>query len=62
MDLHPYDIVCHDTTRHDICMFFVGTNIREMMNVSRIYGVVVWHLMCDDFGDLEMMNVQCVPS
>jgi hypothetical protein len=19
MDLHPYDIVCHDTTRHDSC-------------------------------------------
>jgi hypothetical protein len=37
-------------------MFFVGTNIREMMSVSRISGMVVWQLMCDDFGDLEMMS------
>jgi len=25
--------------------------------VSRIFGVVVWQLMFDDFGDLEMMSV-----
>ncbi len=43
-------------------MFSVGTNTREMMNVLGISGVVVWQLMCDDFGDLEMMNAQCVPS
>ncbi len=40
----------------------IGTNAREMMNVSRIFGMVVWQPMCDDFGDLEMMNAQCVPS
>jgi hypothetical protein len=33
-----------------------------MMSVSRISKVVMWQLMCHDFGDLEMMNVQCVPS
>jgi len=43
-------------------MFSIRTNTREMMNVSRIFGVVVWQPMCDDFGDLEMMSAQCVPS
>jgi hypothetical protein len=43
-------------------MFSIGTNTREMMSVSRISGVVVWQLMCFDFGDLEMMSAQCVPS
>jgi hypothetical protein len=33
-----------------------------MVSVSRIFGVVVWQFMCDDFGDLEMMSAQCVPS
>jgi hypothetical protein len=32
------------------------------MIVSRISGMVVWQFMCDNFGDLEMMNVQYVPS
>jgi hypothetical protein len=32
------------------------------MSVSRIFGVVVWQLMCDDFGDLEMMSAQSIPS
>jgi hypothetical protein len=40
-------------------MFSLGTNTKEMMRVSRISGVVVWQLMYDDFGDLEMMSVQC---
>jgi hypothetical protein len=43
-------------------MFSIGTNTREMMNVSRISRMVVWQFMCDDFGDLEMMSAQCVPS
>jgi hypothetical protein len=43
-------------------MFSLGTNTGEMMSVSRIFGVVVWQLMFDDFGDLEMMSVQCVSS
>ncbi len=30
--------------------------------MSRIFGVVVWQVMCDNFGDLEMMNEQFVPS
>jgi len=30
--------------------------------VSRVSRVVVWQLMCDNFGDLEMMSVQFVPS
>jgi len=37
-------------------VFFVGTNTREMMIESRIFGVAVWQLMCDNFGDLEMMS------
>ncbi len=28
--------------------------------MSRISKVVVWQFMCDDFGDFEMMNAQCV--
>jgi hypothetical protein len=31
------------------------------MNVLRIFGMVVWQLMFDDLGDLEL-NVQCVSS
>jgi hypothetical protein len=30
--------------------------------VSRVSGLVVWKFMCDNFGDLEMMNVQSIPS
>jgi hypothetical protein len=30
------------------------------MIVSKISRVVVWQLMCDNFGDLEMMNAQFV--
>ncbi len=41
--------------------FYVGTNTRERMIVSRINGVVVWQFMCENFGDLEMMSVQYVP-
>ncbi len=26
----------------------------------RIFEVVVWQFMFDDFGDLEMMSMQCV--
>jgi hypothetical protein len=37
------------------CFFWGPT--REMMSALRIFGVVVWQLMCDDFGDLVMMNV-----
>jgi len=33
-----------------------------MMIVSRISGMVVWQVKCDNFGDLEMMNAQSVPS
>jgi len=40
-------------------MFFLGINTMEMMNVSRIFGMVVWQFMFDDLGDLEL-NVQCV--
>jgi len=40
-----------------LACFFSRINTREMMSVSRIFGVVVWQLMFDDFGDLEMMNV-----
>jgi hypothetical protein len=43
-------------------MFTVGTNIREMMSVSRIFGMLVWQFICNDFGDFEMMSAQCVPS
>jgi hypothetical protein len=46
----------------EACMLFLGTNTREMMNVLRIFGMVVWQLMCDNFRDLEMMNAQCVSS
>jgi len=42
--------------------FSIGTNTRERMIVSRIFGVVVWQFMCVNFGDLEMMSVQFVPS
>jgi hypothetical protein len=31
-----------------------GTNTRERMNVSKIFGVVVWQLMFDVFGDFEL--------
>jgi hypothetical protein len=24
MDLHPYNTVCHDTTRHDTFLFKIG--------------------------------------
>jgi hypothetical protein len=41
--------------------FFIGTDIRERMIVSRISRVVVWQLMCDNFGDLEMMSGQSIP-
>jgi hypothetical protein len=37
-------------------MFFVGTDTKEMMSALRIFGVVLWQLMCDDFGDFEMMS------
>jgi hypothetical protein len=42
-------------------MFFLRTKTREMMSVSRISRVVVWQLMFDNLGDLEL-NVQCVSS
>ncbi len=42
--------------------FFIGTNTKEKMIVSRISKVVVWQLICDNFGDLEMMSEQYVPS
>jgi hypothetical protein len=35
-------------------MFFLGTNTRAMMSVSRISEVVVWQLMFDDIRDLEL--------
>jgi hypothetical protein len=31
------------------------------MIVSRIFGVVVWQFMCDNFGDLEMMSEPFIP-
>jgi hypothetical protein len=37
------------------------TNTRERMSVSRIFGVVVWQLMFDVFGDFEL-SVECVLS
>jgi hypothetical protein len=37
-----------------LACFFLGTNTREMMSVSKIYGVVVWQLLFDDLGDLEL--------
>jgi hypothetical protein len=40
---------------------FLGTNKRERMNVFRIFGMVVWQLMFDVFGDFEL-NVECVLS
>jgi hypothetical protein len=43
-------------------MCFLGTNTREMMSESKISRMVVWWLMFDDFGDLEMMSVQCISS
>jgi hypothetical protein len=33
--------------------FSVGTNTREMMILSRIFGVVVWQLMCGNLGILR---------
>jgi len=30
--------------------------------MSRIFGVVVWQFMCDNFGDFEMMSAQFVPK
>jgi hypothetical protein len=37
------------------------TNTKERMSVSRIFGVVVWQLMFDVFGDFEL-SVKCVLS
>jgi hypothetical protein len=42
--------------------FFVGTNTRERMIVSRISRMVVWEFICDNLGDFQMMNEQYVPS
>jgi hypothetical protein len=39
--------------------FSLGTNTKEMMNVSRISRMVVWQCMFDDFGDFEL-SVECV--
>jgi hypothetical protein len=39
----------------------LGTNTREMMSVYKIFGMVVWQLMFDVFGDFEL-NVECVFS
>jgi len=44
-----------------LACFSLGTNTREMMNVSRISRMVVWQLMFDVFGDFEL-NVECVLS
>jgi hypothetical protein len=41
--------------------FSLGTNTKEMMSVSKIFGVVVWQLMFDVFGDFEL-SVECVLS
>jgi hypothetical protein len=38
----------------------VWTNTRERMIMSKIYGVVVWQLMCANFGNLEIMSAQFV--
>ncbi len=40
----------------------IGTNTKERMIVSRISGVVVWQLMCDNFGDFKMTSAQYVLS
>jgi len=48
-------------SKHLVC-FSVRTNTRKTMIMSRIFKVVVWQLMCDNFGDLEMMSAQSVPS
>jgi hypothetical protein len=42
-------------------VFFVGTNIGEKMNVSKISRVVVWQFMHDVYGDFEL-SMECVLS
>jgi hypothetical protein len=44
-----------------LACFSLGTNSREMMSVSRIFGMVVWQLMLDVFGGFER-SVECVLS
>jgi hypothetical protein len=43
-------------------IFFIGTNTREKMIVSRIFRMVMWQLVCDNFGDLEMVSAQSISS
>jgi hypothetical protein len=42
-------------------VFILGINTREMISVSKIFGVVAWQLMFDDLGDFEL-SVQYVSS
>ncbi len=42
-------------------VFYVRTNTRERMNMSRISGVVVWQLMYDVSRDFEL-GIECVLS
>ncbi len=39
----------------------LGTNTKETMCVSRIFGKLVWQLMFDVIGDFEL-SVECVLS
>jgi hypothetical protein len=39
----------------------IGTNTKERMNLSRIFKMIVWQLMCDVFGDFEL-GMECVLS
>jgi hypothetical protein len=42
-------------------VFLIGTNTRERMSVSRIFGMVVWQLMYDVSRDFEL-GMECVLS
>jgi hypothetical protein len=41
MDLHPYDIVCHETTRHDkpVLKLFLNAMIRNI-NIHNIFDII----------------------
>jgi hypothetical protein len=44
-----------------VACVFVGTNTRERMRMSRIFGMVVRKLMYDVFRDFEL-GMECVLS
>jgi hypothetical protein len=40
MDLHPYDTVCHDTTRHDSC----PAHTHDLIYDGRLWACPSWLL------------------